>query len=117
MGDGQDQRKRVSASQVVAIVLASIAAVCGICVYGFVLYVVKVGLTDWKSVLEGHFPAIIGLPGAAVVAFTLVVFLRQTDGPLEFEGLGFKFKGASGQVAMWIACFLAITLAIKALWS
>jgi hypothetical protein len=66
--------------------------------------------------LRDHFAAIVGLPGAVMVAFALVVFLRQTDGPVEFEGLGFKFKGASGQVIMWAVCFLSMAVAIKMCW-
>jgi hypothetical protein len=66
--------------------------------------------------LRDHFAAIAGLPGAVMVAFALVVFLRQTDGPVEFEGLGFKFKGASGQVIMWAVCFLSMAVAIKMCW-
>jgi len=71
---------------------------------------------NWVDILYDHFAAIIGLPGAACVAFGIVAFLRQTDGPIEFEGFGFKFKGAAGQVVMWVLCFLAIAGAIKLLW-
>jgi hypothetical protein len=38
------------------------------------------------------------LPIGATLAFVIVSFLRQIDGPIEFERLGFKFKGAAGQV-------------------
>jgi hypothetical protein len=68
------------------------------------------------EVLKDHYAAIVGLPAAASVSFILVVLLRQTDGPIEFEGLGFKFRGASGQVAMWVICFLAFAVAIKLCW-
>jgi hypothetical protein len=44
------------------------------------------------------------------------MFLEQTSGPIEFEGLGFKFKGASGPVVLWVFCFLAIAGAIKLVW-
>jgi hypothetical protein len=66
--------------------------------------------------LSDHYAALIGLPAAVATAFAIVVFLRQTDGPVEFEGLGFKFEGAAGQVVMWVFCFLAIISAIKLLW-
>jgi hypothetical protein len=72
---------------------------------------------DWKPVLKANAPAIIGLQVAGAVAFGLVVFLRQTDGPIEFEGLGFKIKGAAGQVVMWVVCFLSIAGAIRWLWA
>jgi hypothetical protein len=68
------------------------------------------------KILIGKFQVVIGLPAAAVAAFIVVVFLRQTAGPIEFEGLGFKFRGAAGQVVLWLICFLAIASAIKWLW-
>ena len=96
--------------------LAIGAAVSGFLLFAYTVYIVADQFVRWQQVLNKHFAAIIGLPCAALVAFAIVVFLRQTEGPIEFEGLGFKFRGASGQVAMWIACFVAIALAIRLLW-
>jgi hypothetical protein len=79
-------------------------------------YLVFVHSEDWKRLLTGHYQAIVGLPGAAALAFAIVVFLRQVEGPVEFEGLGFKFRGAAGQVVMWVFCFLAMVTAMKLLW-
>ena len=66
--------------------------------------------------LYKHLAAIIGIPSAIITAFVLVTTLEQVSGAIEFEVLGFKFKGASGPVVLWIACFLAIVLGIKILW-
>jgi hypothetical protein len=96
--------------------LAILAVICAGCVFAFTIYVIATQFIYWQEILKLHFAAIVGLPGAAAVAFVIVVFLRQTDGPVEFEGLGFKFKGAAGQVVMWVLCFLAIAIAIKAVW-
>ncbi|MBY5397967.1 hypothetical protein HFN01_24445 [Rhizobium leguminosarum] len=85
-------------------------------VFIIAVYITTQHFTHWEEVLRDHFAAIIGLPGAAAAAFTIVVLLRQTEGPIEFEGLGFKFKGAAGQVVLWIASFLAIAAAIKWTW-
>ena len=63
-----------------------------------------------------HFPATIGLPSAAIAALCIVVFLESSSGPIQFEGPGFKFKGASGPIVLWVLCFLAIAGAIKLLW-
>src|SRR5437667_4191037 len=63
-----------------------------------------------------HFPVTIGLPVAAVISLLLILVLRETTGKLEFEALGFKFRGASGPVVLWVLCYLAITLSIKLLW-
>ncbi len=61
-----------------------------------------------KVILE-HFPATFGLPLAAGGAFILVVLLRHTQGPIEFEGLGFKFRGASGPVVPGCCVFLRLS--------
>ncbi|MGO8503224.1 hypothetical protein AB9F35_17230 [Rhizobium leguminosarum] len=71
--------------------------------------------TETQLVLD-RFPAVIGLPFAAVFALFLVTFLRQTTGPIEAKLLGMEFKGPSGQVVMWLVCFLGIAAAIKLLW-
>jgi len=68
------------------------------------------------DIITQHFAATVGLPFAAIAALVLVIVLEASSGPVEFEALGFRFKGASGQVVLWIAVFLAITLAIKLLW-
>ena len=64
-----------------------------------------------------HFPAVVGLPLAALLAAFVVVSFHQSAGPIKFEGLGFKFEGGSGQVVLWVFCFLAISAAIRLLWS
>ena len=69
------------------------------------------------DITKAHFPAIIGLPLAAIFSTFIVVGLQQTAGPVKFEGLGFKFEGSSGQVVLWVFCFLAIAVAIRLLWS
>ncbi len=64
-----------------------------------------------------HFAAVVGLPLGALLAAFIVVALRHTEGPIKFEGLGFKFEGGAGQVILWVICFLAIAAAIRLLWS
>ena len=99
-----------------AFLFAVVAVVCAALVFAFTIWVVKSQFVDWELILKDHFAAIVGLPGAAAVAFVIVVFLRQAEGPVEFEGLGFKVKGAAGQVLMWVLCFMSITAAIKWVW-
>jgi hypothetical protein len=100
----------------VAFLFASVAAVTAAVIFFAAIWNVFYNLPQRGEILAAHFRAIIGMPVAGAIAFTLVVFLRQTEGPIEFRGLGFEFKGASGQVAMWVICFLAIAGAIKLLW-
>ncbi len=64
-----------------------------------------------------HWPALVGIPMSAISAFCIVSLLRVTNGPIEFEGLGFKFQGASGPVVLWVVCFLALAAALTLLWA
>jgi len=64
-----------------------------------------------------QFPVIIGIPFGALGAFIVVTLLRQREDPLEFEGLGFKLKGAAGEIVLWNISFAVIVAAIKVLWT
>ena len=74
------------------------------------------GLGAWKSTIEQHPLGTIGLFGMAIFSFSIVTFLRQTEGPIEFEALGMKFKGAAGQVVLWAFCVVVLSLCAKLLW-
>ena len=71
---------------------------------------------DIRQLLLNKMPVIVGLPAAAMTAFLVVALLKQASGPIEFEGAGFKFRGASGQVVLWLLCFIVIAAMIKWLW-
>ncbi len=64
-----------------------------------------------------NFIVIIGLPFAALASLFIVVFLEQSQGPIEFKGLGFEFKGASGPVVLWVLCYLAFVISFSVLWN
>ncbi len=83
---------------------------------GFPLYLVAVHGPWLWAVMSDHPAAAIDLPLAALVATCLVVLLDSRESPIEFEGLGFKFRGASGPIVLWVLSFLAITVAIRVLW-
>ena len=68
------------------------------------------------DIMKQHMAAAIGLPLASIVSLCVVIILEISSGPIEFEGLGFKFRGASGPVVLWVFCFLTITASIKILW-
>ncbi len=67
--------------------------------------------------VEKQFAVVVGLPLAAALAALVVLILRHTEGPIKFRGLGFEFEGASGQVILWVICFLAVVGAIRLLWT
>ena len=80
------------------------------------LFVYTTGLASWEALIKEHFPATIGLIGASILSFAVVVFLRQTEGPIEFEAVGMKFHGAAGQVVLWAFCIVVLVLCTKLLW-
>ena len=73
---------------------------------------------DWPvtALIVEHFAAIVGLPAICVMAFAVVWSFRTFSGPIEFEVIGFKLRGASGPVVLWVATMLALTLAVRLLW-
>ena len=95
----------------VLILIVPVVAV--VAVTGF-LNLMEPGLM--KEVVKDHFAAVVGLPMAALLSAFIVVGLRHSEGPIKFEGLGMKFEGASGQVILWVICFLAIATAIRLVW-
>ena len=75
------------------------------------------GINDeFMPLYKEHFQALVGLPAAAFASTFIILILKITEGPIEFSGLGFNFKGASGQVVLWVFCYLAIVGSIKLLW-
>ena len=68
------------------------------------------------TILQTHFAGIVSVPLAAIGALCVVLILRSTEGPIEFEGLGFKFAGAAGPVVLWALCFIVIVSGIRILW-
>ena len=73
-------------------------------------------VTSFKLLIENHAPAVIGNPASIVTSYCLVIFLEANSGPIEFEALGFKFRGASGPIVLWIFVYLAQIVGITTLW-
>ncbi len=68
------------------------------------------------AIVKEHFPSTVGLPLAAIASICIVFLFKFVAGEIEFEGFGFKFKGASAPVILWVLCFWSIAGAIKLLW-
>jgi hypothetical protein len=92
------------------------AAICIGAIYLFWLFWSLNHDATFIKIFYEHLAAVVGVPGAIIAAFVLVNVLEQVSGPIEFEGLGFKFKGASGTVVLWVLVFLSIISGIKILW-
>lgn len=68
------------------------------------------------DIMYEHLAAAVGVPGSIIVAFVIVSILENVSGPIKFEGLGFKFEGASGPIVMWVIVFLSLIGGIRLLW-
>ncbi len=109
------QQKRIFRPLVATLVLIGLAIVGSTFVYFLALDMAYA--QPWvMDVLKEHTAAVLGLPLAAIAAFALVLVLETKSGRIEFEGFGFKFCGASGEVILWVICYLAIVSSIKLLW-
>jgi hypothetical protein len=90
------------------------------CLFGFMSYQAiwgKPSPENWfLALVKAHYAAVCGTACAAACAFSIVTLLKVTDGPIEFEAVGFKFRGASGPIVLWIFCFLAFVTALYLLW-
>jgi hypothetical protein len=100
------------AAQWVAALVMTAGAILGF----FLIVSTSVRGTLFKTLLEEHVRAIVGIPMAALSAFCLVTMLEATSGSITFRALGVEFHGASGPVVLWIFTFLAFTSAIRLLW-
>jgi hypothetical protein len=69
-----------------------------------------------RTLLAQRPQVIIGLPVAGIASFAIVVLLKQVSGPIEFETTGIKVRGSTGQVVLWLICFVTIAAMIKWLW-
>ncbi len=88
---------------------------------GFLVYHSLVAVSpanNWFiEILEKNYAACIGVPLSAIAAFCVVLLLKVVShGAIEIEALGFKFRGASGPVVLWIFCFLALIFGMYLLW-
>ena len=95
-------------------------AIALLAVLGIAFFLVALWVNRYDPLLTeitiANFPAILGLPLAAITAFIVVAVFRQSENPIEFEALGFKLKGAAGEIVLWIACFITIVVGIRLLW-
>ncbi|RMF68316.1 MAG: hypothetical protein D6743_03555 [Calditrichaeota bacterium] len=94
-------------------------AVLGVYFIGFMIYhsLVPTAVSGWLlTQISNHFAATIGVPLSGISAACVVLVLKTTAGPIEFEVFGLKFKGAAGPVVLWVFCFLSMVLALYLLW-
>jgi hypothetical protein len=70
----------------------------------------------FMKIVREHFAALFGIPVATMIALAVVLVLRLSAGPIEFEFSMIKLRGAAGEVLFWVICFLSVTFALGWLW-
>ena len=109
------RERRLFRRVVAVLALLGVSTVAGV----FLLFLARdiANAEPWMmEVFRSHPSAVLGLPTGALAALCIVLFLEFKTGPIEFEALGLKFRGAAGEIVLWVVCFLAIVAAIKILW-
>lgn len=113
--DNTPNPRRPALRILVSVMVVGAAGIIG----GVLIYAAArdiLGSAAWLQIAHDHFAATIGLPAAAFASFFVVLFLEVKSGRIEFEAWGLKFRGASGEVVLFVLVFLAIASAIKLLW-
>jgi len=106
--------------RIVSWTLVAGTAAATVSLFSFIFYHAVWGNASpdtWPVVIiQKHFAAIVGTPLSVITSYCLVSLLKVTNGPIEFEAAGFKFRGASGPIVLWLFCFLAIGAVFHLLW-
>lgn len=96
-------------------------AISGLYFLGFMVYysLRPLPADGWLlQIISTHFAATIGVPLSALSAFCIVVLLDVfSKGDIELEIPGFKLRGASGPVLLWVICFIAFIVGLRMLWN
>ncbi len=71
---------------------------------------------ELNNILEKHILVTIGIPLAIMTFATIVAIFEVQSGSVEFQIFDIKYKGAAGQIIMWVIVFLVIVAALKILW-
>lgn len=86
-------------------------------IYLFIMVFIDGINEEFLQLYKDHFPALVGLPAAAFLATFIILLLQIVrKQPIEFEVLGLKFKGSSGEVVLWVLVYLSLVVSIKLLW-
>jgi ABC-type Fe3+-siderophore transport system permease subunit len=108
-----DERERK-----IGIILAIILVTFQVSASGAMVFVMLRIPGLFENALREHFAGIVGLLMSTMTAMVVVIIFRVSAGPIEFDTpLGFKFKGASGPVVLWVFTFLACVAGAAALWN
>lgn len=113
---GREEAAYAKFRVVIVRVLIACIAVFSLIFFAYLVYCVWSEKAWTLAILQQHFAGIVSVPLASIGALCVVLVLRSTEGPMEFQGLGFKFKGAAGPIVLWAMCFIVIVIGIRVLW-
>jgi hypothetical protein len=71
---------------------------------------------QFHDMYMAHFKAFMGMPAACATALFLILLLKQKETPIQFKAFTIELKGTSGEIVLWILCFLAIVHGLNTLW-
>ena len=112
-----EETVREDKERTIGIVMACILVTFQTLLSGAMFYVMLRIPGLFEEALKEHFAGILGTTMSVMTALVIVVIFRVAAGPIEFETpFGFKFKGASGPVVLWIFTYLACISGMVALW-
>jgi hypothetical protein len=97
------------------ITLVSTFIITSLMLLGFYMYF---GFSSgfWVKILQDHFSTLVVIPFGAGFSLVVVILLGATQGPIEFEAIGLKFRGASGPIVLWCLVFLSLMASVRILW-
>jgi hypothetical protein len=117
MAGKPEEQTREDKERLVGIVMASVLITFQIVASGAMVYAMLRIPGLLESVFKEHFAGILGPTMSVMTALVIVVIFRVAAGPIEFDTpFGFKFKGASGPVVLWVFTYLACVSGMVALW-
>jgi hypothetical protein len=103
-------------SRVLKWTLVALAVVTSIMLVTLLIVGIVYNFSELRHEIAQHLIVIIGLAGMGMASILLIGICRYQDGPMEVEGITFKFKGGAGPVILWIMAFLAMIVGSKMLW-
>ncbi|UOZ07119.1 hypothetical protein [Amycolatopsis sp. WQ 127309] len=87
------------------------------------VFTLPVAIASWKQepwvqhLVTDHFPAIVGLPSAALASFLIIAAFEARFDKIKMKvGQLVEFSGASGPIVLWVLCFCAMAAGIKLVW-
>jgi hypothetical protein len=104
-------------SHVLKWTLVGLAVVTSITLVTLLIIGILHDFSELRNQMAQHLVVIIGLAGMGMSSVLLVGIYRHKDGPIEVEGLIFKFKGGAGPIVLWIMAFLSMIVGSKMLWA